>query len=103
ALVKRVSGNLALFSGIMFPLLLLISYVYLPSESQSPSVFYYMIIVLAVSLIIGNFIYAMVKNSDTRSAAVVFVLIFVLIAFNIIKDQLVFGNAIHENTLEITK
>jgi len=103
ALVKKVSGNLALVSGIMFPLMLLISYVYLPSEAQSPGVFYYMVIVLIVSLIIGNFIYAMVKNSDTGSATVVFVLIFVLIAFNIIKDQLVFGNAIHENTLEITK
>lgn len=103
ALVKKAAGSLALISGIMFPLMLLISYVYLPSQAQSPSVFYYMVIVLAVSLVIGNFIYAMVKNSDTSSAAIVFVLIFVLITFNIIKDQLAFGNAIHENTIEITR
>ena len=34
---------------------------------------------------------------------VVFVLIIVLITFNILKDQLAFGNAIHDNTIEITK
>jgi cytochrome c len=45
----------------------------------------------------------MFKNSDTGSATVVFVLVFVLVTFNIIKDQLAFGNAIHDNTIEITK
>ncbi|MBL8016608.1 MAG: hypothetical protein JNK43_05000, partial [Ignavibacteria bacterium] len=103
ALVKGVAGKIALASGIMFPLMLMISYAYLPQVSQSPTVFYYMVVVLIISLILGNFIYSMFKNSDTSSATVVFVLVFVLVTFNIIKDQLAFGNAIQQNTTEITK
>ncbi len=103
ALVKGVAGKIALASGIMFPLMLMISYAYLPQVSQSPTVFYYMVVVLIISLILGNFIYSMFKNSETSSATVVFVLVFVLVTFNIIKDQLAFGNAIQQNTTEITK
>ena len=103
SLVKNTAGKLALGSGILFPLMLLISYAYLPQVSQSPTVFYYMVIVLIISLIAGNFIYSMFKNSDTGSAKVVFMLVFVLVTFNIIKDQIAFGNAISENTKEITK
>jgi len=103
ALVKSVAGKIALASGIMFPLMLLISYAYMPQVSQSPTVFYYMVVVLIISLILGNFIYSMFKNSDTSSATVVFVLVFVLVTFNVIKDQLAFGNAIQQNTTEITK
>jgi cytochrome c len=103
ALVKVAAGKIALASGIMFPLMLLISYAYLPQVTQSPTVFYYMVIVLIISLVLGNFIYSMFKNSDTSSATVVFVLVFVLVTFNVIKDQIAFGNAIHDNTLVITK
>ncbi|MEO8512586.1 MAG: c-type cytochrome [Ignavibacteria bacterium] len=103
SLVKNTAGKIALASGILFPLMLMISYSYLPQISQSPTVFYYMVIVLIISLVAGNFIYSMFKNSDTGSATVVFILVFVLVTFNIIKDQIAFGNAIHENTIEITK
>lgn len=103
ALVKNTAGKIAIASGILFPLMLMINYAYLPQVSQSPTVFYYMVVVLIISLIAGNFIYSMFKNSDTSSATAVFVLVFVLVTFNIIKDQLAFGNAINENTIEITK
>ena len=103
SLIKNSAGTVAMWSGILFPLFLLISYAYLPAAALSPGVFYYMVAVLIISLILGSSIYSMVKNSDTSSATVVFVLIIVLITFNILKDQLAFGNAIHDNTIEITK
>ncbi len=103
ALVKNAAGKISMVSGIAFPLVLLISYVYLPESAQSPGVFYYMVIVLILSLVLGNFVYAMVKNSDASQATIVFVMILVLITFNILKDQLAFGNAIHENIEETTK
>ena len=102
-LVKRIAGNLALLSGILFPLMILLSYVYLPYSALSPSLFYYTILVLVISLILGSIIYSMVKTSNTESAVSVFVLIFVLITFNILKDQQAFANAIHTNVLNITK
>jgi cytochrome c len=103
ALVKRTAGSIALWSGILFPLFLMISYAYLPTAAQSPEVFYYMVIVLILSLILGGFIHSMVKSSDTSSATVVFGLTIVLIMFNILKDQAALGNALHENTIEIIK
>jgi cytochrome c len=103
AVVKRIAGTLALVSGIIFPLMLIFSYAYLPSAAITPSVFFYFIVVLLISLILGNYIYAMAKNADTQSAAVVFILILVLITFNILKDQMAFGNAIETNTHEIIK
>jgi cytochrome c len=102
-LVKKTAGTVAMWSSILFPLFLMISYAYLPASALSPDVFYYMVIVLIISLIAGGFIYSMVKNSDTGSATAPFVLIIVLITFNIIKDQLAFGNAIHNVTVEIVK
>lgn len=101
--VKKFAGGLTLVSGVSLPLMLLISYLYLPAIAQSPAVFYYMIITLIVTLILCNFVYAMIKNSDVQSGTVVFILVFVLVLFNIIKDQAAFGNAIHEQTLEATK
>ncbi len=103
ALAKTVAGKIALGSGIMFPLMLIISYAYLPMESQSPTVFFYMVTVLILFLIAGNFIYSMFKNSDYNSATTVFILVFVLVLFNVIKDQAAFGNAVHKNTQEINK
>lgn len=103
SLIKNSAGTVAMWSGILFPLFLLISYAYLPAAALSPGVFYYMVIVLIISLILGSFIYSMVKNSDTGSATLVFGLIILLISFNILKDQLAFGNAVHDNTMEITK
>jgi cytochrome c len=62
-----------------------------------------MLITLVVTLVLCNFVYAMIKNSEVASGTVVFMLVFVLVLFNIIKDQAAFGNAIHEQTLEATK
>jgi cytochrome c len=101
--VKKIAGSLALFSGIAFPLMLICTYAFLPAAAITPSVFFYFVVVLLISLILGNYIYAMAKNSDPQSAAVVFVLILVLITFNILKDQMAFGNAIEPNTHEIIK
>jgi cytochrome c len=103
ATVKKIAGSIALISSILFPLMLIFTYIYLPSSAVTPSVFYYFIVVLIISLILGNYIYAMAKNSDASSASVVFMLILVLITFNILKDQAAFGNAIQPNLVEVNK
>ncbi len=103
ATVKKIAGSIALISSILFPLMLIFTYIYLPSTAVTPTVFYYFIIVLIISLILGNYIYAMAKNSDTSSASVVFMLILILITFNILKDQAAFGSAIQTNLEEVEK
>ena len=54
-------------------------------------------------LLLFNFLYPMIKNSDTGFSTIVFVLIFMVFTFNIIKDQAVLGNALRDHTEEITK
>lgn len=103
AVVKKIAGSLALVSSILFPLMLIFTYAWLPSQSVTPSVFYYFVIVLVVSLILGNYIYAMAKNSDTQNATTVFMLVLVLVTFNILKDQFAFANAIQVNLKEVNK
>lgn len=103
ATVKKIAGSVALISSIMFPLMLIFTYIYLPSEAVTPTVFYYFIMVLVISLILGNYIYSMAKNSDTRYATVIFMMILLLVTFNILKDQAAFGNAIQTNLEEVNK
>jgi cytochrome c len=92
--VKKFAGGMTLFSAAIFPLAVSISYMFLPASAQSQSVFFYFILVLVLALILCNYIYAMVKNSDTQPAALVFGLIITLILLNIVKDQSALGSAI---------
>jgi hypothetical protein len=48
ATVKKIAGSIALISSIMFPLMLIFTYIYLPSEAVTPTVFYYFIMVLVI-------------------------------------------------------
>lgn len=101
--VKKIAGSISLVSSIMFPLMLIFTYAFLPSSAITPSVFFYFVVVLVISLILGNYIYSMTKNSDSQPAAVVFMLIIVLVTVNILKDQAAFGNAIMTNLKEVNK
>ena len=92
--VKKFAGGLTLFSAAMFPFAVSISYMFLPASAQSQSVFLYFILVVVLALILCNYIYAMVKNSDTQPAALVFGLIIALLFLNIVKDQSALGSAI---------
>jgi cytochrome c len=103
ALARNTAGKTALASGVLFPFFLMASYAYMPQVTQSPTVFFYMVVVLIITLVTGNFIYSMFKNRDANAATGVFILVFLLVTFNVIKDQIALGNAVHENTTEATK
>ncbi len=102
-LVRNTAGKIALASGVMFPFFLMANYAFMPLVTQSPTVFLYMVVVLIITLITGNFIYSMFKSKDTNYATGVFMLVFLLVTFNVIKDQIALGNAVKENTTEATK
>lgn len=102
-LVRRFAVNLALISGILFPLMILMSYIYLPYSALSPLLFYYTVAVMMISIILGSFISSILKTSGVSSATTVFVMCFVLISLNIFKDQQAFATAIDPNMAIITK
>lgn len=103
AFVKRFAGGLAFISAITLPVLIYYNFIYLPQTALSVSVFFYMLLALVVILLLCNFLYALIKNQEIKFVNVVFVLIFLAFLFNIIKDQIAFGNAIKEQTLLITE
>jgi cytochrome c len=101
--VKSVGLQSAYWGIISLPVMLFLSYLYLPSVSTSGIVFYSLIAVLLFIIITGNFLYSTIKTSDTGLSTVVFMLIMILVLFNIVKDQMVFSNAIKNNSQQITK
>jgi cytochrome c len=101
--VKRFAGALAFISAIILPILLYYNFVYLPQTALSISVFFYMLLALAVILLLCNFLYAVIKNQEVKFVNLVFVLVFLAFLFNIVKDQIAFGNAIKEHTLFISE
>jgi len=92
--VKNFAGSLTLVSAVLFPLTLSISYLYLPASAQTQSVFLYLLLILVLTLIISVYIYSVVKNSDTKPAAIVFGLIIFVLLLNTIKDQQALTGAI---------
>lgn len=100
--VKSVAGKTAFWGTVFFPLMLIISYLYLPSQAQSPFVFYSLIVVMLVLIVTGNFIYSTIKTSSTRFVTSIFIMIILLIGLNIGKDQIAFSNAVKVNVKEIT-
>lgn len=102
-LVRKFAGNLTLISGTLFPLMILLSYLYLPYSTLSPLLFYYTITVFAISLILGSFILSILKSNNTDAATSVFMLIIVLITLNIFKDQQAFATAVLPNTVKLTQ
>ncbi|HEY3251776.1 MAG TPA: c-type cytochrome [Ignavibacteria bacterium] len=101
--VKKFAGSLTLTSALFLPLTIFISYLYLPTSAQSPSVFLLFIIVLVLILIISNYLYIMVKNSDEKPATVVFGLILAVLLLNIVKETSALGSAIEPQIIEAVK
>jgi cytochrome c len=96
--VKNFASGLAFYSAIAVPLLLFLSFIFLPQAALSPSAFVYLAITLLSSLILANMLYPMYKNSDVNFSTGVFVLVFILFTVNILKDQSVMANALREQT-----
>jgi len=101
--VKRFAGGLAFISAIILPILLYYNFIYLPQTALSISVFFYMLLALVVILLLCNFLYAVIKNQEVKFVNLVFVLVFLVFLFNIVKDQIAFGNAIKEHTMHISE
>lgn len=102
-LIINTAGKLSIISAVLFPLFVIASYAYLPNESQSPTVFFYMLLLFIIVLFTGGYNYSMYKYSQTNTSVVVFVLVIFMVVFSILKDQEVLSSAVSKNTAQITK
>jgi len=101
--VKKFAGGLTLFSAALFPVAVSISYLLLPPPAQSQGAFMFFMLVIMLALVLCNYIYVMVKNSDVKPAALVFGLIITVLLLNIVKDQTALGSAIDPQIAITTK
>lgn len=98
AFVKNFAIVLTFISVILLPVLLLLSFVFVPQAALSGSVFIYFILLLIAVLVACNLLYLMFKDSELSFVTAVFFLVFVTFGFNILKDQLLLANALKEHT-----
>lgn len=99
---SRFASNLAFVSALCLPLLLFIDFMYLPLNALSGDVFVYIGCSIIALLVLCNFLYLMYKSTDTKFASAVFFLILIVLAFNILVDQAVLGNATKEHLFAVT-
>ena len=96
--VKNFAIILTFVSIILLPVLLLLSFIFVPRAALSGSVFIYFVLLLIAVLVACNLLYLMFKNSELSFVTAVFFLVFITFGFGILKDQLLLANALREHT-----
>jgi cytochrome c len=99
--VKSFAIKLAFISSLFLPLMMFMSFLFLPETALSGDVFLFIVIAIALALILSNVLYMMLKNSNINYAVSVFFFVIVIFAFNIFKDESVLGNALQKQTYTV--
>jgi cytochrome c551/c552 len=97
--IKKFSIITALVGVLVQPLFIFANVLFLKAANASSGVYVFAGLSLLAVLIISNLLYHVYKNSEVNFSGIVFFLIFVLFAFTIIKDQLMFRNAVKEHLI----
>lgn len=100
--VSKFSVTLAFFSVIGLLLFLFFRFLMLPQEALSFPVFTYTGLTILFLLLVGNLLYAIIRNADIKYATAAFILMFFVVTFSTINDELVLGNAIDDHIVKIT-
>jgi cytochrome c len=104
--VKHFASTLAFVSSLFLPVLMFFSFLFLTGSALSFEVFVLLILALITALVLSNVLYMMYKNSETgnesvKFSAIVFFLVIIFFAFNILKEESVLGNALTQQTYTI--
>jgi cytochrome c len=99
--VKRFAIKLAFISSLLVPLMLFMSFLFLPENALSGDVFFFIAAAIALALILSNVLYTMFKKSEINYAVPVFFFVIVIFAFSIFKEESVLGNALQKQTYTV--
>jgi len=99
--VKKIGGNIAFTGAAILPVFLFLSFYMMPSVSLSGTVFMYTGLAFVSILILCNFLYAVIKNSDMKYIGAAFYLLILSCGFIIMKNQAAFGTASYKHLAEI--
>jgi cytochrome c len=95
--VKKIGGNIAFTGAAILPIFLFCSFITVPNVALSGSVFLYTGLAFVTVLIICNFLYAVIKNSDMKYISAAFYLLIVSFGLIIMKNQAAFGTASYKH------
>ena len=96
-LIKKYSVSLALTGTLLQPIFLFTNIIFLPRESMSSYVYIYSGLALLCVLIVCNLLYVIFKDSKINYSGAVFFIMLLTFSFTIVKDQLIFGNAVKDH------
>ena len=99
--VKKIAGNIAFSGAAILPVVLFISFFVIPDIALSGSVFIYTGLAFVSLLLLCNFLYAVIKNSDTKYIGAAFYMVIVSFALIVLKNQAAFGTASSKHLEEI--
>lgn len=100
--VTKFAVLLSFFSAIGLILFIFFKFLMYPQSALSFDVFMYTGLSLASLVLVGNFLYAIIRNAELKYASAAFITMFVAITFITINDELVLGNAIDDHIVKIT-
>lgn len=100
--VKKIAGTIAFTGSALLPLILFISFLVTPNVALSGSVFFYTGLALISFLLICNFLYAVIKNSEMKYIGIAFYLMIFAFGLVIMKNQSAFGTATYKNMQAIS-
>ena len=100
--VTKFAVLLSFFSAIALILCIFFKFLMYPQAALSFDVFMYTGLSLASLILVGNFLYAIIRNAELKYASAAFVTMFVVITFITINDELVLGNALEDHLVKIT-
>lgn len=96
---KAIGGKIAFTGAALLPVFLFLSFFFIPNIALSGSVFIYTGLAFAALLMLCNFIYAVIKNSDTKYVAAAFYVLILSAGFIVMKNEAAFGVAVQKNLI----
>lgn len=101
--VKGFASGLSLISTAFIPVLLLISTFFLPGITMISSSFLYLFLILIAVIILCGLLYFTYKEAQNRYIVPAFLIVFMVIALNILREQEVLGGALSGMVPEMLK
>ncbi len=95
--VKKIAGNIAFTGAAILPVFLFLSFMFIPNVALSGTVFLYTGLAFISILLLCNFLYAVIKNSDMKYINPAFYLLILSAGFIIMKNQSAFGTASYKH------
>ena len=100
---KNIGGKIAFTGAAVLPVFLFLSFFFVPKVALSGSVFVYTGLAFVGLLMLCNFIYAVIKNKDTKYVGAAFYVLILSAALMVMKNDSAFGVAVERNLVAVNQ